>query len=109
LQTNEPAFVLGGEGADALPELRQTPDVEAWRRMWRQWCEQRNFPRGEADACVLEPAGAVVRVRPPGRLLERLRAQRSDALKGEAWLLAGEGRVRAAARLEVVEVVPVAH
>ena len=47
--------------------------------------------------------GIHLRVAPPARLLERLRAARSDALKGEAWLLAGEGPVRRAAVVELVE------
>jgi hypothetical protein len=34
-------------------------------------------------------------------LIERLRAARSDAVKHEAWLLAGDGRTRLAAQLEL--------
>jgi hypothetical protein len=103
LPTGQPVFAVGGALAEALPELRPLTDPEAWRPAWRQWCRQRSFPPAEADAAELEPAGAVLRVRLPGRLLERLRAARSDALKGEAWLLAGDGSLRAAARLEVHE------
>jgi hypothetical protein len=44
-----------------------------------------------------------LRVLAPGRLIDRLRAARSDALKNEAWLLAGTGRLRAAAVIELVE------
>ena len=32
-------------------------------------------------------------------IVERLRAARSDALKGDAWLLAGKSRLRMAARV----------
>jgi hypothetical protein len=32
-----------------------------------------------------------------------LQAARSDVLKGEAWLLAGTGRVRTAARVELTD------
>jgi hypothetical protein len=35
--------------------------------------------------------------------VERLRAARSDAVKGEAWLLAGTGSVRTAALVELHE------
>jgi hypothetical protein len=35
--------------------------------------------------------------------VERLRQARSDALKGEAWLVAGGGSVRELALLELVE------
>jgi len=41
-------------------------------------------------------------VRAPHRLIERLRAARSDAIKQEAWLLAGAGRTRTAAQLELL-------
>jgi hypothetical protein len=37
----------------------------------------------------------------PPRLIDRLRAARSDAVKQEAWLLAGEGRTRTAAQIEL--------
>jgi hypothetical protein len=106
LQTSEPVFILPADGAEALPELRVPPEKSAWERAWRQWCEQRGFPAGEAGACRLEVQGVRLRVASPARLLERLRAARSDALKGEAWLLAGEGRIRAAARVEVAEPSP---
>jgi len=39
----------------------------------------------------------------PQRLVDRLRAARSDAVKQEAWVLAGAGRVREAAQVELVE------
>ncbi len=38
-----------------------------------------------------------------GQLTDRLRAARSDAVKGEAWVLVGEGPVRRAALLELAE------
>ena len=44
-----------------------------------------------------------LRVFAPDRFIHRLQQARSDALKGDAWLLAGEGRIRAAAQLEIVE------
>jgi hypothetical protein len=36
-------------------------------------------------------------------LVERLRTARSDVFKGETWLLAGAGPVRAAAQVELTE------
>jgi hypothetical protein len=106
LEAAEPVLTLAEASAAELPELRPAADLPAWRAAWRQWCQQRGFPASEAEACVLEPAGVLLRVRPAARLLERLRATRSDALKGEAWLLAGEDPVRAAARVQVEEARP---
>jgi hypothetical protein len=106
LQAAEPVIVLNEDSAAELPELRPSTALQTWRQAWRQWCQQRGFPGNEAEACAVEPAGVSLRVRAGARLLERLRAGRSDALKGEAWLLAGEGRVRAAARVEVEEAGP---
>jgi hypothetical protein len=55
----------------------------------------------EAEQATLEKADLAVRVRVPARLHDRLRSGRSEVLKGEAWLLAGTGRVRMAAPVEI--------
>jgi hypothetical protein len=98
----EPVLSLPRE-ADALALLLAEVGVEEWKQSWQAWCQQRNLPPGEAEACRLEPCGARLRVAAPPRLIERLRAARSDALKGEAWLLGGSGRVRAAAQIDLGE------
>jgi hypothetical protein len=90
-------------GAAILSPLLGAIDLADWKGSWQAWCHQRNVPGGEADACQLELAGHRLLVRAPARLVERLRASRSDALKGEAWLLAGNGRVRAAALIDLGE------
>jgi hypothetical protein len=90
-------------GAAVLSPLLGDIGPEAWKQSWQLWCQQRNLPPGEAEACQLELAGHRLVVRAPARLVERLRGARSDALKGEAWLLAGSGRVRAAARIDLGE------
>jgi hypothetical protein len=102
----EPAVRLGEGWAEALPELAAEPPPEAWRAAWRAWAQPRGLPPAEVDACRLERLGDRVRVAAPTRLVQRLREARSDALKGEAWLLAGEGRVRSAAEVELVESEP---
>jgi hypothetical protein len=103
LQAAEPLFTLGADWRDVFPELAREPSLEVWRQAWRAWCEPRSLPAGEANACALERHGERLRVIVPHRLIERLRATRSDALKGETWLLAGEGRIRPAALVELVE------
>ena len=57
----------------------------------------------DVDACTLEPVGQQLRVRVPVKLAERLRTARGEPLKNDSWLLAGTGRFRTAAQLEVTE------
>lgn len=95
----EPLFQLPAGG---LPGDLLAIEPEGWRQAWHGWCLQRSLPGGEADACQLESIDHCLRVNAPGRLIERLRQARSDALRGEAWLLAGSGRFRAAAQIELI-------
>lgn len=97
-----PAGSLFQLPAGGLPGDLLTIEPEGWRQAWHGWCLQRGLPGGEADACQLEPIDHRLRVTAPGRLIERLRQARSDALRGEAWLLAGSGRFRAAALIELI-------
>jgi hypothetical protein len=102
-------WVLGREivltlpGSAVLAPLLGNIDAEAWKQAWQVWCHQRNLPSGEVEACKLEPVGHRLMVAAPSRLVERLRTARSDALKGEAWLLAGAGPVRATAQVDLGE------
>jgi hypothetical protein len=93
LQAAAPALVLSGE-----EEPGAEPSPEAWREAWRGWSQGRGLSAGDADACRVEPSDERVRVTAPRRLVERLGAERN-----EAWLLAGVGRVRVAAPMEIVE------
>jgi hypothetical protein len=103
LQAGTPLFNLGEGWQEVFPDLAEEPSPEVWRQAWRAWCEPRGLPAGEVNACTLERQGERLRVTAPPSLVERLRVTRSDALRGEAWLLAGEGPVRAAAVVELVE------
>jgi hypothetical protein len=104
LQPAQPAFALSGDWRGVFPDLTEDPPLEVWRQAWRAWGQPRGFSREESDACSLRRQGERLVVTASRRFTERLRATRSDALKGEAWLLAGEGRLRAAGLLEIVEV-----
>jgi hypothetical protein len=103
LEGDSPAVVLGAAWPEALPELRDAPPPEAWRRAWEDWARDRGLLPEEAGACRLEPAGARLRVEAPPQLAGKVRASHPEVVKGEAWLLAGEGRARAAACLELRE------
>lgn len=96
----EPAFVLAG-GAEVLTTLTSEVAADAWRQAWLAWCQTRSLPASEVEACKLEPSGHKLHVKAPPRLVDRLRQAKSEALRGEAWLLAGSARVRPAAVIEI--------
>jgi hypothetical protein len=105
LHLAEPCFKLEAAAwSEVFSDLVAPLPGEVWRQAWRAWCQPRNLPLHETDTCELEHVGARLRVRMGKRLADRLRALRSDALKGEAWILAGEGPLRPAARIEVIEI-----
>lgn len=90
-----PCLTLGEEAArEALRGLLAEPPAEAWRQAWLAWARSRNVPAADAEACQLERAGACLSVRCKQLL---------PAIRGEVWLLAGDGPVRAAARVAINE------
>lgn len=99
----EPVFSLNADWREVFPELDREPTLEEWRQAWRMWCHPRGLSSPEIESCPLQRVEHQLRVTLGSRLLERLRASRSDALKGEAWVLAGEGPIRSAAQLEIAE------
>lgn len=98
----EPVLRLTEGWSEALPDLAAEPALEAWRQAWQEWSHPRGLPANEVDACRLERVDHRLLVHAPPRLIERLRTARSDAVKGESWLLAGSGRTRAAAQIELL-------
>jgi hypothetical protein len=103
LQIAEPAFVIDADWQSVFPDVAVDPPPDHWLHAWRAWCQPRGVPAAEVDACILERQVCRLRVTASHRLVERLRAARSDVFKGEAWLLAGTGRLRAAAQVELAE------
>jgi hypothetical protein len=89
LHAAHPIFVTPAAG---WPE----PQAQAWLQALAEWCGQRQIPASEAMQCRMTVEGARLLVEAPEGLQERLKAA-----KGETWLLAGEGALRRAARLEV--------
>jgi DNA-binding transcriptional ArsR family regulator len=102
LRSAEPVLSLADGWHEPFPELAEEPSAERWREAWWTWCQPRGLTNAAAETTDVRRDGHRLRVTVSPRLLERLRAARSDALKGEAWVLAGDGRIRAAALLEVV-------
>jgi hypothetical protein len=103
LRSAGPAFRLAEGWREVFPALESGPAAEDWRGVWETWCQARGLPAADAERCTLALEDCRLVVRAPRRLLERLQSLRSDALKGEAWLVAGEGSVRRAALLDVAE------
>jgi hypothetical protein len=97
----DPVLTLGDGCEDALPELTTEPTPEMWRQAWQAWTHPRSLPSPDVEACRLERVDHRLIVHSPPRLIERLRAARSDAVKQEAWLLAGVGGTRTAAQIEL--------
>ncbi len=102
LHSAAPLFTLGADWAETLPELAEEPSLDVWRQALVAWLGPRTLPPADAAALTLERQGERLRVRTPPGVTERLRASRGEIFKGEAWLLAGTGRLRPAARLEIV-------
>lgn len=87
--------------ADLSQALLAPLPPEQWRQAWQLWCQQRSLPTAEVESCRLEVADHRLLVRAPGRLVDRLRQSRADSTRGDTWLLAGTGRVRHAALVEL--------
>ncbi len=83
------------------PDLAQETPAALWQEAWRSWCRQRQLPSNEVESCSLAYSPPQLEVHAPARLVQRLQAAKSDLLKGEAWILVGDGYLRAAAQLVV--------
>lgn len=96
-----PLAALENGWEEALPDLTVEPTLDSWRLAWQEWSHPRSLPRAEVEACRLERHDHRLLIHAPPRLIDRLRTTRSDAVKQEAWLLAGDGRTRLAAQIEL--------
>jgi hypothetical protein len=102
VDTTRPVLELGSCWQETFSPLREDPAAERWRQAWRGWALGSGLPVPEVDACRLERVGHRLRVLAPKAVIDRLRAARAEALRGDTWLLAGEERLRAAAAIEIV-------
>ncbi len=98
-QLNErtPALRLPLAVLSDFTDLVTEPAESVWRDAWRTWSKQRNLPANEIEACAVTFAAPRIEIVAPPRLVQRLQAANSDLLKGEGWLIVGEGFIRAVA------------
>jgi hypothetical protein len=101
LGASRPVLSMGPGWSEAFPELARGPAQEAWRGAWRTWCQNHGVPAPEADSCAVSREGPMLRVQVPGALRGRLHSGNGEASRDEVWLLAGEGGMRTAARVEL--------
>jgi hypothetical protein len=104
LHAEAPVLRLSEGAADTLTDLTLAP--AAWHDAWRLWCRQRHLPLSEADACRLRLHDAHLDVAASAPFVDRLRAGKSDVLREESGLLAGDGYLRAVAMLRVTSGAP---
>jgi hypothetical protein len=98
----KPAATLTDAWREEFPDVFQEPSPQQWRQAWRDWTQPRGLNMEDIEASRLERVDHRLVIHTPPRLIERLRSLRSDAIKQEAWLLAGEGRIRTAAQIELL-------
>ncbi len=103
LDEKKPMFTLFDSWREVFDELTEDPPKKLWVQAWRDWCQPRGFAVGDTSHGLIGKAGHKLQVVASRRLMEQLRVQRSDALKGKAWLLAGTDQLRTAGLLEIVE------
>jgi hypothetical protein len=98
-----PVFELAHGWTELVGESVVEPPLDLWRKAWNSWGQANNLTSGEVESCILERRDHRLRVSTSRVVLDRLRSAKSEALRGEAWLLAGTDRIRVAAQLEIVE------
>lgn len=104
IQANPACLVLrDGDWQPLVPAIMEEPSVEMWRAAWIAWGQAHSLPDPDVRNSEVSSEGHHLRVRVGKRLLERLRASRSEALAGETWLWAGDGPFRALRVLDIVE------
>src|SRR5207302_964058 len=90
----EPAFTFRSEWRQVFPDLTAELPLDAWRIAWQAWCQSRSVPTNDVTACALSRRANRLTVVAPRKVFDRLRASARDAIRGNVWLLAGEGRTR---------------
>lgn len=99
LRSEEPVFVLGEGWREVFPQLVVPLASGAWEQAWQKWCQRQGLTDAAQETVGVTMEGHRLRVTVSALLMEQLRGR---GLAREEWLLAGEGRMRFAAALEVI-------
>jgi DNA-binding MarR family transcriptional regulator len=95
--SDSPLFMLGDGWSEALPALASSGTSEAWTDAWQAWAATHGIPQAAAETESIQISGTRLKVKVASAARDRLR----EVLKGDTWLLAGSGRIRPAANLEI--------
>ena len=101
LNATEPIIRLPAAARGVFSESDPKATLDSWQDAWRSWCQMRSVPLADVNECSITLLGERLRIAAPERLIQYLQAGKTDVLKGETWILAGEGYIRQAARLEL--------
>jgi hypothetical protein len=104
LQAEQPVFQLGVAWREIVPELAEAIPIDQWRQSWHGWLQSRGLDSAEIAGESLEHQDAVLRVRVADAAAESLRSAIQHFARGDLWLVAGTGRFRPAARVELLSV-----
>jgi hypothetical protein len=96
LLATEPILVLDSGWEEVFPELIP-PTPELLAGAWRSWASVHGLGEAESSACILDLTGQRLRVQAQPTVVERLRS-----VRGDTWLLLGDGYLRTALQLEFV-------
>jgi hypothetical protein len=95
LQATEPILVLDNGWEELFPEL-VPPTGESLSRAWQTWAQAHGLGEAESSACALKLTGQRLHVQAQPVVVERLRS-----VRGDSWLLLGEGYLRTGLQLEL--------
>jgi hypothetical protein len=101
LHAAEPVIRLPAGARVAFSELDRSLSLHDWQHAWQSWCQMRAVPAADAHECALSLVDERLHIAAPERLIRYLQAANNDIFKGETWILAGEGYIRQAARLDL--------
>jgi hypothetical protein len=103
LNAGAPTFDVPFVLAELFANHEAEPPLERWLQAWQVWGQHNNLTTAELETSTVERRDHRLRVITSRAVVDRLRSTKSEALRGEAWVLAGGERVRVAAQLEIVE------
>ncbi len=103
LSTSSLVLRLDKDYREVMPEIQDHEAPELWKQAWLNWGRPRQLPRKELEECEVKRDGLQLRIATPDSLYATLKRNNSEALKGDAWLMVGEGRARQLCQVRIVK------